>query len=55
MAKDKTKLVAVKITGNVAWKSKILKKDSVHEVSEDDALILIEGGHAVEAPAPAKT
>jgi hypothetical protein len=54
MAEKKVKFVSVKITANVAWKSNILKKDSVHEVSEDDALLLIEGKHAVEAPAPQK-
>jgi len=48
MAKEQIKLVPVKITGNVSWKNKILVKDSVHKVSEADALVLIEGGHAVE-------
>ncbi len=48
MAKEKIKLVPVKITSNVSWKNKILTKGSLHEVSEEDALILIEGKHAEE-------
>jgi len=43
------KLVPIKITANVSWKSKILKKDSVVEVSEEDALILIEEQYATPA------
>ena len=52
MAKE-IKLVSVKITGNVSWKNKILTKGSVQKVSEEDALILIEGKHAEDSK-PAK-
>ena len=54
MAKDKNqKLVPIKITANVAWRSKVLKKDSIVEVSEEDAALLIEEKHAMPAPAKA--
>jgi hypothetical protein len=44
----KTKLIAIKLLANVAWKGRILKKDSVEKVTEEDALILIETKQAVE-------
>ena len=41
----------IKIKGNVIHTGRILKKDAVHEVDDDDAKMLISGGHAVKAAA----
>jgi hypothetical protein len=48
MAKQNQKLVAVKIARNVAFKNKIMQKDSVHQLPEEDATVLIDGDHATE-------
>jgi len=48
MTKEQIKLTKVKITAAVAWKGKILPKDSIQEVSEADAQILTDNNHAVE-------
>jgi hypothetical protein len=42
MAKQTVKLVKVQILKTVSWKSKILSKSTLHEMSEEDAQILID-------------
>lgn len=50
--KSDAKTVEIKFLENTVHLGKIRTKGSIHEVSEDEALALIEGKHAEEAPAP---
>lgn len=38
----------IKITDNVAWKGKILKKNSHHDLPTKEAAFLVDAGHATE-------